>query len=174
MRFISPHSNYAIQVREPVERVLAHGEHVSRVIDSKPIVADFQQGGLMPHEVEVALETFNFSGLPEGVNPVTRLSFYDTEGAFPNDPETREMVEQRMLELARDREQAFIPVEHPLAPRPWASYDEQTVEEILETMRTTGTDPNVVARYEAENRNRSTLLEALSEAAPKQPVEVPA
>ena len=83
MRLLSPHLNYSVKVFDGEERVetdAVTGQSYTRT-ERMPLVAAFEQGGLFPHETELALRAFDgvWKGLPEGVNPVTRISTYDTE-----------------------------------------------------------------------------------------------
>lgn len=157
MRLISPFPRYSIQLREVHETILMDGDKARRVSVGKQIVADFQQGGLMAHEIEAALRHFTFVGVPDGVNPLTRLSVYDTEGQ-PWDDETREELEsfiEHQAKLSND----FIIVPLPKAPVPYDRYDEHSPEEIFATFRLTGNNPEGFLRYEQENERRAEVLE---------------
>lgn len=167
MRCLSPHSRYSIQVVEGVEQTMmdARGHAFSQII-SKPVVADFEQGGLLDHEIEAALEFFNFSGVPEGINPLTRISFFDTEAyaeRFPpeNRAEVLEKIDSRLRDLQTRHPSEFIIVEHPTALAPWPSYDQDSVEDILEFQTRLQISPEKVRIYELENENRSEIVLAM-------------
>lgn len=165
MRCLSPHAGYSIQVFEGEEQVMVDSRrgYANTVVIRKPVIADFQQGGLLEHEITDALTYFNFSGLPEGVNPLTRVSFFDTEAYAQRIPEeNREQelaaIDQRLRELQQMFPSEFIIVDHPAAPKPWPSYDRDTVEEILQIQERQGYDPQVVRVYEQENQAREEII----------------
>lgn len=168
MRCISPFKNYSIQVFEGQEELVVDGRGFgqSRVL-TKPVLANFEQGGLLDHEVAAALSAFNFSALPEGVNPLSRISVFDTLAfvtATTKPKERDEMqvqVEERLRELQRIFPNDFIIVEEPRAPKPWGSYDSDTSEEVLAFRERLAVDPWLVLRYEQENENRAEIVEAM-------------
>jgi hypothetical protein len=170
MRCISPSENYSIQVFEAddSQNIVTDNKGTTRYIArSKPVVADFQKTGLLDHEIEVALEKFNFSGLPEGVHPLTRVSVFDTElYCIANYKEKdradkQDEIDSRLRELAELFPTQFVVVDHPAAAKPWENYDEQNVEEILTLQKLTGRSPEVVRLYEIENQNRQEVIEAM-------------
>lgn len=167
MRCLSPHSNYSIQVFEGEEQVIvdARGFAQSHVL-KKPIVADFRQGGLLDHEIEAALEFFNFSGLPDGVNPLTRVSSFDTEAYAETIPAARRdemlvQINERLRELQARHPGEFIIVEQPVKERPWPSYDETAVEDILKLQEVLRMRPEDIRLYEIENANRPEVVAAM-------------
>ena len=61
MRAISPHPKYSIQVIEGEENIVMDARGYAHTVDlKKPIVANFQQGGLLDYEIEVALARLRF------------------------------------------------------------------------------------------------------------------
>ena len=168
MRCISPHSRYSVQVIEGDERIAFDSKNGSAtsVVLSKPIIADFQQGGIMPHEYEAALRAFSFSGVPEGVNPLTRLSHFDTE-AYANQlglkEDVVEAIEERFRLLAQLNPSQFIIVDKPPAIKPWPTYDDDSEEEILESQEKLGFKPELIRLYEYENKARKAILTAMEE-----------
>lgn len=135
----------------------------STVIISEPVVAHFEQGGLLDHEIEAALSSFSFSGLAEGVNPLTKIAFFDTEAfveSFPEEQrnELQVRIDKRLTELAERFPNQFIRVDAPMKPRPWNSYDDDTVDEILEFQKRLRVKPEDVRLYEIENRNRFEIV----------------
>lgn len=172
MRFISPHLNYSIvvfegqEVREADPRT---GQAYTRTVQTA-LIADFEQGGLFPHEVETALRVFDgdFRGLPEGVAPQNRISVYDTEVeaiARGWTDEFHDSVVARLQALQPSRPGAYIQIDDKKQPRPWPKYDEQTEEEILGFQEALGVDPNLILAYEGENLARVDLLEKLTDLA---------
>lgn len=164
-RFISPSSRYNVQVVQGVEQTMmdSRGFAFSQII-SQPILAQFETSGLREHELETAFETFNFTGLPEGVNPVTRIAVYDPEAqALAQDwtDETRKAVERKLYHVSLEQPGYVKFVPSPRAPRPWNTYDHDSVEEILHAVDRYGYDPDVVRLYEVENKNRSDIVDVL-------------
>jgi hypothetical protein len=170
MRAISPHGRYSIQLVEahPKRGVDATGT-VVEYSDTKPIIAQFEQSGLMDWEADVALEKFNFTGLAEGVHPLSTVGVYDTELAvqFVADKKEREakllLIEQRLTELQEQFPSQFIIVSKPGAAKPWPSYDETPVEDIVGTMSLTGVTPETVVAYEMENEQRGEVLALMND-----------
>lgn len=165
MRCLSPHSNYSIQVFEGVESILTDRDgrafsHVTR----KPTIANFQQGGMLDHELEYALTKFNFSGIPDGVNPLSRISVFDTEVyaiAHDLDPEELEAIDAKLRRLQEMNPSEFIIVDQPSADKPWEAYDEQSVEDVIYTRNLTGINPERVRLYEVEHEARPEIIEAM-------------
>lgn len=174
MRCISPYPRYSIQVFEGKEQVMmdTRGHAFSHVI-SKPVVADFQQGGLLDHEIEVALTKFSFSGIPEGVNPLTRIASFDTlayaEAHDLTEAEV-EAVNARLRKLADLHPSEFVVVDQPAADKPWEAYDEQSAEDVIFTRNLTGISPEKVRLYELEHEGREEVIAAM-EALEREAVE---
>jgi hypothetical protein len=170
MRAISPHGRYSIQLVEshPKRGVDRTGTLVEYA-DTKPILAQFEQSGLMDWEAAAALESFNFSGLAEGVHPLSTVGVYDSELAvqFIADPKEREakllLIEQRLTELQAQFPTQFIIVEKPQSAKPWPSYDDTEVEDIVSTMALTGVSPQTVIAYEMEHAQRGEVLDLMDE-----------
>lgn len=167
MRCISPHARYSIQVFEANEQVMmdARGHAFTQVV-SKPVIADFDRGGLTDWEQLAALETFNFSGLPEGVNALTRIGTFDTEAFVMRYPERERdemqvQIDQRLRELQQRHPSEFIVVDPPVAERPWPSYDDNSVEDVLKFQEALRYSPEKIRLYELENKNRPELIEAM-------------
>jgi hypothetical protein len=169
MRFISPHGRYSIQVFEGVEQVVmdARGFGATQVL-KRPVIADFIPSGLLDHEQEIALESFNFTGLAEGVHPLTTVGVFDTEayslekyGKRERD-EMQVQIEERLIELQKMFPTSFIAVEEPVAPRPWGSYDEDEAEDVLKFQERLQIDPSIVRRYETENKGRTEIVKAMT------------
>lgn len=154
-RYIARSAKYGIGVRE------ADFDHYGTEIKKK-LIAQFQQGACLDHEIEVGLKTFTFRGLPDGVPPETRLAVFDTRDFQKAHRLTDEEREQ--IEFFLDHHDAlgneYIKVEEIRAAKPFPSYDEKSPEEILELIEQIGTDPDVAYAYEAENEGRDELLEA--------------
>lgn len=169
MRCISPYSNYSIQVIEGNEQVVVDARGLAtNIIHAKPIVAHFQQGGLLDHEIEAALENFSFSGIPEGVNPLTRISAWDSDAEVQRWPEEQRdeihvRICKRMEVLSKTFPSEFVIVEPPVKERPWPSYDEDTTEDIITFQHRLRIKPETIRLYEVENKNRFEVIHAMLE-----------
>jgi hypothetical protein len=181
MRCLSPHSNYSIQVFEGQEQIMMDARGFSQTITvKKPVVANFETSGLTEYELEAALMSFNFSGIPDGVNPLTRVAVFDTDlyieqqlaadeeldKEFLN--ELRERMENRLRKLQARHPSEFIIVDPPAHEIPWPTYDEDSVEEILAARERFRFSPQAIRLYELENKGRTEIIEhmtALEEAA---------
>lgn len=163
MRLISPHRNYSIKLADGIERAVVTPSGITQTQEvQKPLVLKFSNSGLLDHEAAIALEKLNFKALPEGVHPLTTVGVADTELLNISD-EARKEIEDLLRVLEVKYPGQFIIVDLPVAPKPWESYDEQSVEAILEIQKMTGTSPLVVRRYEEENEGRKTIIEAMLE-----------
>lgn len=171
MRCISPHESYSIQVIEGKEDILRDPQgYAQRVTLREPVVAVFEKTGLLDHEQEAALMSFNFTGLPEGVNPLTTISCFDSEMYVIANFEEHERddaqvrIDARLRQLAELFPSQFIVVDHPHAAKPWPSYDGMSVEEILRTRELLDQDGSMaegVRLYELENEGREEIVEAM-------------
>lgn len=164
-RFISPHARYNVAVDPGHERLITDSRGNSFLHkESDPVLCQFEQSGLREHEIEVAFEHFNFSGLPEGVNPVTRIGVYDPEAqAIAGDwtDEQRHAVERKLYFESQNHPGDLVFVLTPRQPKPWPSYDSDTVEEILEAQKRFDFDPEIVRRYEEENLMRQEIIASM-------------
>lgn len=167
MRCLSPSTRYSIQLFEGQDEVLVdhNGFGRSRPI-RKPVVAQFEHQGVTDWELEAALKKFTFSGLPEGVHPATRIGVFDTEVycmRFPKDERSvmQAKIEERLRELQPSRPNNYIIVESPVAEKPWGSYDEETIEDVLKFQERLEIDPTRVRRYEQENKKRKEIVAAM-------------
>lgn len=158
MRFLSRHENYSIQVFEGKEQIVTDPRGYAQTITlQKPVVANFEKSGLLDHEQELALMTFNFSGLPEGINPLTTISVFDTEMYVDANFEEDERDDMdarmvaRLIELHERHPSQFVPAPQPLAARPWPSYDKMDADEILRTREVLDANPESIRLYELEN-----------------------
>jgi len=171
MRCLSPFTNYSVPIFKADERVVMDVRGMGTyVTEGETILAEFRQTGLMDHEVDLALSKFNFSGLPEGVNPITRVGVFDTEqfclDRYPDEARREEMqaqIDQRLRALQERFSTHFIIVEEPKAPKPWGSYDKDSAEDILKLQERLEIDPTVVRRYEEENQGREEIVSKMLE-----------
>lgn len=167
MRAISPIARYSIQLIEAVpKRGMDKSGVVVEYTDSQPVIAQFSQGGLTEWEQIEAIEKFDFSGLPDGVNPLTRVSVFDSEAYVQRFPKAERdkalaQIDERLTELQAIYPSEFMIVEKPAQPAPWPTYDDATLDEILELQMVSGWSPEQIRLYEVENRNRKEVVEAM-------------
>lgn len=168
MRCISPHGRYSIQVFEGNEQIGLDQRGVMHAVQlSEPVVANFEQGGLTEWEIEAALMSFNFAGVPDGVNPLTRVSVFDTEAYVQKFPAAErqaklEAIDARLRELQERHPSEFVIVEKPAQKAPWPSYDTDTVEEIVALQKRTGISPEAIRLYEHENQGRQAVIDVMT------------
>ena len=167
MRCLSPFARYSIQVFEGKEQVVVDARGFAQsIVLEQPVIANFDKSGLLDWEIEAALTSFNFSGLPEGVNPLTRISVFDTEAycqRFPKDrrDEMQVQIDARLRELEEINPSEFIVVDPPVKPKPWPSYDENKVTDILKFQEALQFSPEAIRLYEEENQNRPKIVYAM-------------
>jgi len=167
MRCLSPHRNYSIQVIEGKESIVVDARGFATTVElNKPFIANFAPSGLTDWEELAVYEKFNFSGLAEGVNPLTTVGVWDVETAcmaFPKSKREELYVQvcQRMRDLAEQYPDQFICVTPPAAEIPWPKYDELGADEIQKFQEALGIDPDLIRLYELENENRADLVIAM-------------
>lgn len=167
MRCLSPHPKYSIQVFEGNEQIVVDARGYAQTVTlAKPEIANFDNLGLLDYEIEAALENFDFSGLPEGVSPLARIGVFDTEAYCQRLPKDKrdEMVVQmneRLRELQEQNPTQFIVVDPPQAARPWPSYDDDSVEDILKFQERLRIKPESIRLYEEQNKNRREIVAAM-------------
>lgn len=181
MRAISPIGNYSIQLIEArVKRGLDSTGTVVEFYDGESVLAQFHKGGLTEWEEIEALESFDFSGLPEGINPLTRVSMFDSEAyviqKYSNEAERASRlaeIDERLEYLSKLFPNEFCIVAKPAASKPWPTYDDTPIEDVLGaddqvevpglyTMQAlTGISPQDIRLYEVENLNRPEVIEAM-------------
>lgn len=165
MRAISPHANYSIQVVEArTKKGVDRTGVIQEVIEQNPVLLQFEHFAITPEEAQEALKAFNFSGLPEGVNPLTTLGVWDSI-IFQR---THDLTDEQRIEIenllrARGESQSwsrFIIVDQPRAPKPWPTFDEDEPDDIVAIAQRLNLTDAAVA-YEKENGARAEVLEPL-------------
>lgn len=142
----------------------------------KQLKAVFVKGAIPAWATDIGLQTFDFKGLPIGISPEQRLSFFDTHQAQAQDDwtnEEREIVEdflrQRVEEVGVGA--GFVIVEQPKLAAPWPTYDRITIHgqrkaehvaaKIVEMVSELGIDPAGVIAYERQERNNPIVIAEL-------------
>lgn len=180
MRAISPIARYGITLKRPkARRGVDQSGTIHEVYEGEILHAQFNQGGLTDWEQVVAMEHFDFSGLPDGVNPLTRVSVFDSEAYVESldltedeKEATLEEIDSRLRKLQSTFPSEFMIVEKPPAPRPWPTYDstpfedsvdretgEVTVPGIKTMQAMTGISFESIRLYEHENDQRPEVIE---------------
>ena len=166
-RFISPHSRYTVAIDPGHERMVTDQRGVTFLHrESEPTVAQFEQSGMRDHEIQEALTRWTFNGLPEGINPITRIGVYDPEAnAIAADwpDEARKKVERKLWLEAEAHPGDLAFCLSPRQPMPWPSYLSDTPEEILQFQERLGINPEIVRRFEEENEGRQEIIAAMWE-----------
>ena len=166
-RFISPHARYTVAIDPGHERMVTDQRGITFLHrESDPKVAQFEQSGMRDHEIQEALQRWTFSGLPEGINPMTRIGVYDPEAnaiAADWSDEQRKSVEAKLWFESQNHPGDLAFVLSPRQPMPWPSYPHDTIDEIIEFQKRLGIDPEVVRRYEEENEGRAEIVTAMWE-----------
>ena len=168
MLFVSRASRLRVSFRGKQKVFAPNGE----VIDERPrVFAEFRHGPVPDWAMKQVKRRLDFGFLAEGWTPEMQISSFDSVVAQNQNgwkDEEREALENHLM--ARGSED-FILVEPERAPKPWATYDklfarkgmtqEQAVEKIISIVVDTGIDPRSVIEYEAENKNRADVIEAM-------------
>lgn len=177
MRAISPHANYSIQIVEArTKKGVDRTGVIQEVIEQNPVLLQFEHFAITPEEEAAALKAFNFSGIPEGVNPLTTLGVWDSliyQRSQGLSDEERIEVEKTLREKGEQQSWArFIIVDAPHAPKPWPTYDEDSEDDVVAIAQRLELVDAVVA-YEQENGQRPEVLEPLGATVEdEKPIEV--
>lgn len=168
MRFVSPYERYKIVIKHQDTEVLANGS--TRVL-APGFVAEFSPTDVTLFERDLARESFSFRGTltTEGgipIDPVLhRISTFDTN-KVPS--EMRAEIEQSLLNHP-DHGRDFVVANRPKIDPPWPSYDKEKAADIPKKVADLGFDTEAVIAYERENKNRESIIGALTpKAAPEE------
>lgn len=164
-RFVARYGKYSVGVQSYVGEHLGHQGEMVPV--KRRIDANFQRNLVTDDDFAVALQSFSFPGQPfneetnANVSPRHRVSVWDSEWAQANEGWSEDEIA-----LMIERLRSTVGVNHkelsvPAAGVPFPSYDELSVDEILQIIKIAGIDPEKVSAYERENQNRESLLKRL-------------
>lgn len=131
MRFVAQYPGLVIGVKRERRRLSMDGE---MIVVEPGISAEFKDGWSQ-HDLEVALQSFQFKGLFQyedeatPVSPTYRISVYDTDEEYekslesedPWDAEKKSFVEQRLLS-ANSYGRSFVVVPEQVVEAPWPAY----------------------------------------------------
>jgi hypothetical protein len=140
--------------------------------------AKFQRGIAPGYAQQVALETFDFRKIHQGIERERWFGYYNSEFAQLQNNWTDEEHDRIVAKLD---EQGYLRVEPKRLPAPWPAYDklvpqgrrtvELVAEKIAATVAENGYDPAQVAAYERQNANRPEVLAALEAGVPDEEPE---
>ncbi len=174
-RFVAKYAKYSVGIRDAeVEHFATGREHVIQ----RGLEAQFEQGEASDYEVEIAVKSFSFTGLPEdrevggNVHPRSRVGSFDSEVAKKRLEWTEEEHELILKELRSSDSYGveFIEVEVPRRPAPWGGYDKLTdSEKVVDIAIATETDLAEVLAYERENLDRADVVSALESLLDEEP-----
>lgn len=173
MRCISPSRSYSLRLfGGGVSTAIDQRGKVREIEDEPLMIARFSDSGLTEWEIDEALSAFSFSGLPDGVSPLARVGVFDSEAyveasnefddwSAEDKAKLLERIDARLEKLSTRYPSEFIIVVKPATEKPWESYDEDDVEEILALQARIQRKPEAVRLYEAENKNRPEIITAM-------------
>ena len=163
-RFVSRYGNYSFGIQSYVANHFGTGE--AQVIKPR-IDAQFHTFLTNEDDYALALSSFSFPGLPEdfdtntNVAPRFRVSVWDSEWARENEGFSDTEIDLMIEKLRAGSGVNHVEVTAKPAELPFPSYDELSVEEILQIVKLTSIDPESVAKYELEHQNREDLINRL-------------
>lgn len=177
MRFVSPYPGYKVALWHDQLEQLASGQW--RRVPGTPagFMAEFQPGIAEKDERDFAIERFptivkkhvRFYGnleepLIQQESLDWRVGLFDT-GTIA-DLDLRGKVEEHLL-AHPDHDRDFVQIERAASPKPWEAYDELrtakgrnldwVLSQIEQIAVVTGTDPDVIERYEREHEDREAV-----------------
>jgi len=145
---------------------------------TRRLYAKFERGRASEEAQRLALATFEFRKIHEGIDRERWFGSYNSELARIQNDWTKE---EHDLIVARLREQGYLEVVPVTLTAPWPAYDKITVQgrrtielvaqKIAETVAENGYDPAEVAAYERQNLNRPEVLAALTVPVPEEDPE---
>lgn len=165
-RFLSRYSNFSVGIQSLVREAYGTGE--SKTLKPR-IDAQFHKGLVTDEDLALALQTFQFPGLPfdneknEHVSPRYRLSVWDAGWAQETEGWSDEQIELIVEKLRKDPGNGvdFVEVAAKRAGEPFPNFDELSIEDVLRVVKIAALDPASVVAYELENQNRQELIDAL-------------
>lgn len=143
------------------------------VREAKPLyVAQFVQGGSVPDWAKkTALERLSFGALPDDLDPLTQIGWYDTDYEASINGWSAEIKRQVEEKLVAHQDQTYFLCEKPKAAPPWPNYPklvvqgQRTIDKIVATIlakiEEDGYEPSVVVEYERDHLNRLPVIEAV-------------
>lgn len=133
------------------------------------VYAKFVRGAAPVYAQQVALESFSFRKIHQGIARERWFGYYNSKDAqrqFDWTEEEHDLIVRRLTE------QGYLEVQPKKVAPPWPAYDklvthgqrkiEHVVEKIVAKVTEDGYDPAAVVAYEQQNLNRAEVLAALA------------
>lgn len=140
------------------------------------LYAQFQRGIAPPYAQQVALATFGFRKIHQGIERERWFGYYNSKDAQQINSWTEDehdQIVQRLTDLG------YLEVKPVKAKAPWPAYDKlvkqgqrtdaHVAAKIAEKVAEDGYDPAEVAAYERQNLNRPEVLAVLEVAKDEEP-----
>lgn len=177
VRFVASYAGYVHVARPEVVEHFGTGE--KKVLE-RQLQAEFEHKLVDNDLYALALESFKLTGghlssaTMMEIPPRYRLSGWDSARAQATNGWTDEELKVVLDSLRSSSENGSVYVELPFVPAeaPFPNYDEMSPEKVLEVVQLTGYDPEKVADYEAEHKNRQGLIEKLLKAEKPEPAVI--
>lgn len=180
-RFVARFRNYRHGIQNGRMMVLADGQQQ----ELKPeIIAAFEpaQAVLTEDEIQFGIENLNHKGLPidrdrnVAFSPRSRISGFDSEKYARERGYTDEEHDLIVQVLRDSRRNGIAFIELPTSggsrlEKPWKTYEETPVKEVLKVAKAAGLDFADVLTYEKANRNDPTVVLLLEDAIANLPKE---
>ena len=144
--------------------------------------AKFNRGGAPEYAYQEALKIFSFAKMRRDDTPRQWVSFYDSEAAHAQHGWTDE--ESKVIDDELCKSPLVIQVSQPLVKAPYPTYTKQrkvqgrrtldiAITDIVETVKNTGIDPELVISYELQNEKNQKVIDAMQAAKDEEPVGEP-
>lgn len=179
MRFVSQYAGFTVGVQSERRRLDMDG---GSVVTRQGVWAEFTPWAMSQHDLEVAVQNFQFKGLFQHedeatpVHPAYRIGIYDTDEEYEKrldtdeewTPEFKALVEQRLLQ-APSYGRSFVVVPEETLEPPWPLYPTGEVdadELVLTIHRVIGMPFEEVLAYETSKwgERRENVIAALNSA----------
>jgi hypothetical protein len=152
------------------------------IYDTRRLYAKFDRGTAPEHAYQEALKIFSFAKIHRDIMPRQWVSFYDSLTSQIQHGWTDD--ERKCIEDELCKSPHAIKVDPPRAKAPYPAYARQrktqgartinhAIAEIVETVKTTGIDPELVISYELQNDKNVKVVEAMQTLKEETPAEDP-
>jgi hypothetical protein len=149
---------------------------------TRRLYAKFDRGTAPEYAYQEALKIFSFAKIHRDISPRQWVSFYDSLTAQLQHGWTDE--ERKCIEDELCKSPHAIKVEQPRIKAPYPAYTRQrktqgartikhAIAEIVETVKTTGIDPELVISYELQNDQNTQVIEAMQALKDEEAVDEP-
>ena len=149
---------------------------------SRRLSAKLDRGTAPEYAYQEALKIFSFSKMHQGVSSRQWVSYYDSLSAQVQHGWSDE--ERKVIEDELCKNYLVIQVSQPLVKAPYPTYTKQrkvqgrrtldiAITDIVETVKNTGIDPELVISYELQNEKNQKVIDAMQAAKDEEPVGEP-